>query len=287
MKIAVLSGKGGTGKTTLSMNLAVLLHHSIVVDADVEEPNLELFLTGEVVRTSPVFKSYPVVDDTKCTLCGACGDFCAYNSILPARKGVLVHKELCHDCGGCAVVCKQDAIHYEKRSIGDYSERSILDNQRLYTGTLSVGEISGVKIIETLRQVVEVEPFVLIDSPPGTSCATVAAVEGVDYAILVTEPTPFGLSDMKMVVEMLQAMGIPFGVVINKAGIGDESVQLFCEINEIPLLGQIPFNKEYAAIYSKGALLAKEVPEYQDYLQSIIQHLPLSVAESAVGGEGV
>lgn len=285
MEVAVLSGKGGTGKTTLSMNLAYLLNRAVVVDADVEEPNLELFLKGETLKVSPVYKSYPVIDENKCNLCGACGDFCAYNALLPARKGVLVHKELCHDCGGCKVVCQQDAIHYENRPIGTLTERKVLDHQSLYTGRLSIGEVSGVKIIETLRETVKNEAFVLIDSPPGTSCATVAAVEGVDYAVLVTEPTPFGLSDMKMVVEMLQGMAIPFGVVINKAGIGDDSVQLFCEINKIPILGEIPFSKEYAAVYSKGALLAKEISSYQDYIQTIIKHLPLAVAEEAVGGD--
>ncbi|MBN2899558.1 MAG: ATP-binding protein [Clostridia bacterium] len=285
MKIAILSGKGGTGKTTLSMNLAYMLKHAVVVDADVEEPNLELFLKGHVERTLPVFKSYPVIDENKCTLCGACGDFCVYNALLPARKGVLIHKELCHDCGGCAVVCKQGAIHYEDRSIGTLTERKVLDYQSLYTGRLSVGEVSGVKIIETLKEIVAEEPFVLIDSPPGTSCATVAAVEDVDYAILVTEPTPFGLSDMKMVVEMLQNMSIPFGVVINKAGIGDDSVTLFCEINNISILGEIPFSKEYAAVYSRGGLLAEERSEYQDYLREMIKHFPLDIAEDAVGGD--
>jgi MinD superfamily P-loop ATPase len=286
MEVAVLSGKGGTGKTTLSMNLAYLLNRAVIVDADVEEPNLELFLKGDAVKTSPVYKLYPVIDENTCNLCGACGEFCAYNALLPARKGVLVHKELCHDCGGCKVVCKADAIRYSNRSIGTLTERKVLDYQSLYTGRLNVGEVSGVKIIESLREGVKDQEFVLIDSPPGTSCATVAAVEGVDYAVLVTEPTPFGLSDMKMVVEMLQEMSIPFGVVINKAGIGDDSVQRFCEINKIPLLGEIPFNKEYAAVYSRGDLLAKEIPVYQDYIQNIIKHLPLAVAEEAVGGEG-
>lgn len=285
MEVAVLSGKGGTGKTTLSMNLAYLLNRAVIVDADVEEPNLELFLKGELAQESEVFKSYPVIDEKKCNLCGACGDFCAYNALLPARKGVLVNKELCHDCGGCKVVCLQDAIHYEDRSIGTLRERKVLDYQSLYTGRLSIGEVSGVKIIETLREKVKNEAFVLIDSPPGTSCATVAAVEGVDYAILVTEPTPFGLSDMKMVVEMLQEMSIPFGVVINKAGVGDDSVQLYCDINRIPILGAIPFSKEYAAVYSRGELLAKEISTYQDYIQNIIKHLPLTVAEEAVGGD--
>jgi len=285
MKIAILSGKGGTGKTTLSMNLAYLLKEAVIVDGDVEEPNLGLFLKGEELYSTPVKKAYPVINETQCTLCGDCGDFCAYNALLPAKQGVLIHKELCHDCGGCAVVCKEGAISYDYRDIGIIEKHQILREQNLYSGILTVGEVSGVKVIEALRAAVETCEFVLIDSPPGTSCATVAAVEGVDYAIVVTEPTPFGLSDMKMVVEMLNRMDIAFGVVLNKAGIGDESVQLFCEINKIPILGEIPFSKEYAAVYSRGDLIAEECPDYKIYLDDIMSRLPIGAINRAIGGD--
>ncbi len=284
MKIAILSGKGGTGKTTLSMNLAYLLKGAVVVDGDVEEPNLGLFLKGETLYSVPVKKAYPIINEKLCTLCGACGDFCAYNALLPAKKGVLVHEELCHDCGGCAVVCKEGAIDYDYREIGVLEKRQVLKAQYLYSGILSVGEVSGVKVIETLRNTVDQCDFVLIDSPPGTSCATVAALEEVDYAIIVTEPTPFGLSDMKMVVEMLSRMGIDFGVVLNKAGIGDKSVQLFCETNEIPILGEIPFSKKYAVVYSRGKLISKECLDYERYLHDIISRLPISNMEMLTGG---
>lgn len=285
MKIAILSGKGGTGKTTLSMNLAYMLHNALLIDSDVEEPNLGLFFKGDVQKSDLVTKAYPVIDENRCGLCGDCGDFCAYNALLPARKGVLVHKELCHDCGGCAIVCKDKAIHYEQRSIGVIDKKKVFKGQTLLSGVLDVGEVSGVKIIETLKEVSQDHSLVLIDSPPGTSCATVAAVEGVDYAIIVTEPTPFGLSDMKMVVEMLQRMRIPFGVVVNKDGIGDDSVSLYCEIQGIQILGRIPFNKSFAAAYSQGKIIAEDSFEYQKYLTEILKHLPIDVAKETVGGE--
>lgn len=276
MKIAVLSGKGGTGKTTLSMNMAYLLPLATLVDADVEEPNLRLFLQPKERALLSVYKKYPLIDESKCNLCGACGDFCRFNTLLPARRGVLIHKELCHDCGGCEVVCKQGAITYGNREIGKIQVSHIFEGQELITGILNVGEISGVKIISSLKEKIALHPLTIIDSPPGTSCATVEAVEGVDYAIIVTEPTPFGLSDMKMVVEMLTRMRIPFGVVINKAGIGDDSVSLYCEINRISILGRIPFDKKYAAVYSNGDLIAESEPTYATYIHQIIDHLPLS-----------
>lgn len=283
MKIAVLSGKGGTGKTTLSMNMAYLLPSATLIDADVEEPNLRLFLQPKEKAFLSVYKKYPIIDEKKCNLCGDCGDFCRFNTLLPARRGVLIHKELCHDCGGCELVCKQGAISYGKREIGKIQVSHIFEHQELITGILNVGEISGVKIIGSLKEKIKARSLTIIDSPPGTSCATVEAVEGVDYAIIVTEPTPFGLSDMKMVVEMLTRMGIPFGVVINKSGIGDDSVSLYCEINRILILGTIPFDKTYAAAYSRGELIAESLPDYANYIHSIIQHLPLS--EVLEGGD--
>jgi MinD superfamily P-loop ATPase len=283
MKIAVLSGKGGTGKTTLSMNMAYLLPSATLVDADVEEPNLRLFLQPKEKALLSVYKKYPVIDEATCNLCGACGDFCRFNTLLPARRGVLIHKELCHDCGGCQVVCKQGAITYGNREIGKIQVSHIFEKQELITGILNVGEVSGVKIISSLKEKIAAHPLTIIDSPPGTSCATVEAVEGVDYAIIVTEPTPFGLSDMKMVVEMLTRMGIPFGVVINKAGIGDDSVSLYCEINRISILGRIPFDKKYAAVYSNGDLIAESEATYANYIHQIIDHLPLN--NLAIGGD--
>ena len=226
MKIAVLSGKGGTGKTTIAVNLSVNKENAVLIDTDVEEPNSHIFLKPSIEETILVKKSYPVVDAEKCTLCGDCGNFCRYNAILPAKNKVIVFEELCHECEGCGLVCPEKAIRYEQREIGKIFVGKSNHNVDMKYGDLNVGEVSGVKIIEKLKEMTKDEELLIIDSPPGTSCSTVAAIEGVDYALIVSEPTPFGVSDMKMVVEMLRNMNIQFGVLVNKAGLGDNDVEI-------------------------------------------------------------
>ncbi|QVK19871.1 ATP-binding protein [Mycoplasmatota bacterium] len=270
MNIAVLSGKGGTGKTTIAVNLAVNSKNAVLIDTDVEEPNSHIFLKPHIERTYEIKKKYPVIDTVKCTLCGECGDFCNYNAILPAKNKVLVLKELCHDCGGCELVCSFDAISFDKRDIGKiYSGKSQNDIPIIY-GDLNVGEVSAVKIIERLREIVANEELVIIDSPPGTSCSTVSAVEEVDYAIIVSEPTPFGVSDMKMVVEMLRHMKISFGVVVNKSGLGDNEIYEYCKDEGIVILEEIIFDTEIAKSYAKGDILSYKIEGYSEKMSSIM-----------------
>lgn len=268
MKIAVLSGKGGTGKTTVSLGLFSVIKQSTLIDADVEEPNDHLFLDYQVNETSSITKEYPVVDAEKCILCGKCGDFCNFNAILPTKKKVLVYDDLCHDCGGCKMVCPTGAITYAEKEIGTIYN-TIVNNKEFNYGNLNIGEVSGVRIINQLKHDIITKESVIIDSPPGTSCATVEAVTDSDYAIIVTEPTPFGLSDMELVVEMLQSMKIPFGVVINKAGIGTMDTYSYLENENITLLGEIPFKKEFAEIYSKGTVISEESEEFKDIMIDI------------------
>ena len=273
MKIAVLSGKGGTGKTTVATNLALNYKNAILVDADVEEPNSHIFIKPVITNEQSVFKNYPVVDMEKCDLCGDCGRFCKYNAILPAKNKVLVFKEICHDCGGCEIVCKKNAISYKEREIGKiFSGNGIADIRFLY-GDLNVGEVSGVKIISELREIVKDEELVVIDSPPGTSCAAVEAVEGVDYAVIVSEPTPFGVSDMKMVVEMLGTMKIPFGVVVNKAGLGNDEIYEYCSGKNIEVLENIPFSEEIAKMYAVGEMMCSGDEKYNLYFTNIISKI--------------
>jgi MinD superfamily P-loop ATPase len=273
MKIAVLSGKGGTGKTTIATNLAVNSKNAILIDTDVEEPNSHIFLKPHIEETILVKKSYPVVDAEKCTLCGECGTFCKYNAILPAKNSVLVFEEICHDCGGCELVCSQGAIHYEEREIGKiHSGKSKYDITMKY-GDLNVGEVSGVNIIEQLKKMITDEELVFIDSPPGTSCATVAAIEDSDYAVIVSEPTPFGVSDMKMVVEMLRNMKIDFGVVVNKAGLGDREIYEYCKSEEIDILGEIPFDVKIAKMYASGGMLSYKIEDYKAKMISILDKI--------------
>lgn len=273
MKIAILSGKGGTGKTTIATNLAINVKGSVLIDTDVEEPNSHIFLKPKITETIDVKKSYPVVDSSKCVLCGACGDFCRYNSIMPAKSKVVVFKELCHGCGGCELVCPSKAIHYEQRVIGKIYTGVCENGLVIKYGDLNVGEVSGVNIIEKLKESTKDSKILFIDSPPGTSCATVAAVENSDYAIIVSEPTPFGVSDMKMVVEMLRNMSIKFGVVINKAGLGNDEIYKYCDSEGIEILGEIPFNKEIAKLYASGEILSYKIDSYKKTMLSILNKI--------------
>jgi len=263
MKIAVLSGKGGTGKTTLAVNLFAASKNSILIDADVEEPNCHIFIKPNIRSERYVHKGYPVINDN-CTLCGACGDFCNFNAILPAKNDVLVFKELCHDCGGCKLVCKENAIEHEKRSIG-----KIYESTNMSYGLLDVGEVSAVEVIEDLKESID-SRLAIIDSPPGTACATVAAISGCDYAIIVSEPTPFGVSDMKMVVELLRNMNINFGVVINKAGLGNDEIYDYLNSEKIDILAEIPFSEEIAKTYASGKMLSN-IKGYKKIMKSILE----------------
>jgi MinD superfamily P-loop ATPase len=282
MKIAVLSGKGGTGKTTVSSNLAAILGNVTLVDCDVEEPNIHLFFDIPNDTTQSVYTEYPHVDMRKCNLCGDCGDFCNFNAILPAKNRVLVFKEICHACGGCAIVCSKNAISYKQREIGAIHEGQSTQGINVKYGILNVGEFSGVKIIDQLLASIPKNEQVIIDSPPGTSCATVAAVESADFAIIVSEPTPFGVSDMKMVVEMLKNLNIPFGLVINKAGLGNNEIYDYASQEKINILGEIPFSKEAAKYYATGKLLNQEMKTMRLKFDSIINNLTLSL-ENKVG----
>lgn len=273
MNIAVLSGKGGTGKTTVTSNLAVNVPGCTVIDTDVEEPNLHIFFDFEISQKESIETEYPKINMEKCDLCGKCGDFCRYNAILPAKDRVLVFKEICHNCGGCGIVCPAGAIQYEKREIGKiYSGKSNSMIKMKY-GELNIGEMSGVRIIEQIKKSVEEDPIVFIDAPPGTSCATVAAVEEVDYAIIVSEPTPFGVSDMKMVVEMLRSMNIPFGVVVNKAGLGNNEIYEYCRDEKIDILENIPYSRDIAEFYAHGVIFSQNIESYKKLFTNLFQKI--------------
>jgi MinD superfamily P-loop ATPase len=273
LNIAVLSGKGGTGKTTISLGLFSLLKNASLIDTDIEEPNDHLFIDYTKTKTTSITKQYPVINSDTCSLCGRCGDFCNFNSLLVTKKKVMVFDDLCHDCGGCKLVCPNESITYTDKEIGQLYEGHTKSQQSFLYGDLNIGEVSGVKLIQALKDKVKNDDFVIIDSPPGTSCATVEAVSNSDYAIVVTEPTPFGLSDMEMVVEMLNDLKIPFGIIINKAGLGNRDMYRYITDNKLTLLGEIPFSKEYASIYSKGKIMVNENPQYKEKLETIIDRL--------------
>ena len=271
MKIAILSGKGGTGKTTLSVNLFSFLKKATLIDTDVEEPNSHLFLKGYDLLEEGVYKKHPVVDDEACDYCGACGNFCNFNAIIPAKKKVLVFQGLCHDCGGCKLVCESGAISYKDKEVGKLYHSTIAKNKKFIYGNLNVGEVSGVRIIESLKEISKNEEILLIDSPPGTSCSTVAAIEGVDYCIICAEPTPFGLSDMRMVVELLRAQKQNFGVVVNKSNLGNDDIYQYLDEENIELLEKIKFDREFASILAEGKILINHSEYFRNKMKNIVK----------------
>ena len=271
MKIAVLSGKGGTGKTTVSSSLA-FISKMLLIDTDIEEPNSHIFLKGNIEDIKSVYTRFPEVNMEKCNLCGECGNFCKFNAIIPAKKRVIVFGEACHDCGGCEIVCKNGAISWEKREIGKiYTGKTHFNSINKY-GKLNIGEMSGVKIIKEIYKNTEEKDF-LIDCPPGTACTTVSAVEVADFAIIVVEPSPFGLSDMKLVVQLLRDMKIPFGVVINKFDEDENIVKKYCDNEKIEIIGTIPFDRKIAEAYSKGKIIAEALPEYRENFETILKRV--------------
>ena len=271
MKIAVLSGKGGTGKTTVSSSLA-FISKMLLIDTDIEEPNSHIFLKGNVENIKSVYTRFPEVNMEKCNLCGECGEFCKFNAIIPAKKRVIVFGEACHDCGGCEIVCKNGAISWEKREIGKIFTGKTYFNSTNKYGKLNIGEMSGVKIIKEIYKNT-VEKDFLIDCPPGTACTTVSAVEVADFAIIVVEPSPFGLSDMKLVVQLLRDMKIPFGVVINKFDEDENIVKKYCDNEKIEIIGTIPFDRKIAEAYSKGEIIADALPEYRENFETILKRV--------------
>ena len=271
MKIAVLSGKGGTGKTTVSSSLA-FISKMLLIDTDIEEPNSHIFLKGNVENIKSVYTRFPEVNMEKCNLCGECGEFCKFNAIIPAKKRVIVFGEACHDCGGCEIVCKNGAISWEKREIGKIFTGKTHFNSKNKYGKLNIGEMSGVKIIKEIYKSTEEKDF-LIDCPPGTACTTVSAVEVADFAIIVVEPSPFGLSDMKLVVQLLRDMKIPFGVVINKFDEDENIVKKYCDDEKIEIIGTIPFDRKIAETYSKGEIIAEALPEYRENFETILKRV--------------
>lgn len=263
MIVAVASGKGGTGKTTVAVNLAAVWDGPVqLADCDVEEPNAHLFIGGEVESSREAVIRVPEVDGSLCDGCGACGRFCAYGAIVSFGAEPLVFPEMCHGCGGCAMVCPRRAIREVPRRIG------AVESQRagalwLVRGCLDVGNPMAPPLIREVKAGLRAGVPVIIDAPPGTSCPVVAALNGADLAVLVTEPTPFGLSDLKLAVDVIGEMGLPFGVVINRAGTGEGGVRAFCAERGIPVLLEIPDDRRIAEAYSRGELVVEALPGYR------------------------
>jgi len=257
--VAIASGKGGTGKTTLAVNLAHSLRGPVqLLDCDVEAPNAHLFLRPESVSSEPAGILVPRVDDVRCTLCGDCGELCQYNALAVLKTRVMVFAELCHGCGGCARVCPENAIREEMRPIG-VVEQGRSGTIEVVTGRLNVGEALAPPLIRAVKARARQDRQVLVDAPPGTSCSMITAVNGSDLVVLVTEPTPFGLNDLALAVETVRTLELPFGVVINRAGSGDQRVHDYCLAQGIDLLAEIPDDRRVAESYARGRVLVEDL----------------------------
>jgi MinD superfamily P-loop ATPase len=276
IRIAVASGKGGTGKTTVATNLAVVLAETgmqvAYVDCDVEEPNGHIFLKPTIQRSREVSIPVPEVDETRCTLCGACGEACRYSAILVLPKKVLTFPSLCHGCGGCTLACAEGAIREVPRAIG-VVEDGTAGQVTFIHGKLNVGEAMATPVIRAVLESAPRDRAVVIDSPPGTSCPVIESVKTADVVLLVTEPTPFGLNDLKLAVEMVRELGVPFGVAVNRVGTGDNAVLEYCASERIPVLLEIPNDREIARAYSRGALAISAMPDLKPRLLGLYEKL--------------
>ena len=269
MILAIASGKGGTGKTTVAVNLAWTRGGPVqLLDCDVEAPNCALFLAGERTGEEVVNLPVPEVDADLCDACGECGRICQYHAIVALGTEPLVFADLCHGCGGCALVCPRGAISEVPRRIGTVSEHAA-GPITLLEGRLDVGVATAPPVIDAVRRRLRPGVPAILDAPPGTSCPVVATLRGVDLVVLVTEPTPFGLHDLRLAVDMVRELGLPAGVVVNRAGSGDHRVQGFCAQAGLPILAELPDDRRVAEAYARGELASQALPEYRERFEDL------------------
>ncbi|MFC1501357.1 ATP-binding protein [Elusimicrobiota bacterium] len=263
MIISIASGKGGTGKTTVAVSFALSLSNVQILDCDVEEPNVHIFLKPDIRKKEKVYIPVPEVDLAKCNFCGKCQEVCEYNAIVTLKDKLLIFPELCHGCGACAYLCPEKALKEVNREIGvlEIGDAQGLD---FVHGILNIGEAMSPPLIKAVKEKINPKKTVIIDAPPGTSCPVIAAIKNTDFCILVTEPTPFGLHDLKLSVKVLKEVKIPFGIVINRSDLGDKKTEQFCQDENIPILMKIPFKKEIAMAYSKGVPIVDILPVYKE-----------------------
>ncbi len=287
MRIAVASGKGGTGKTTVATNLAFVaaeLGRSVAyVDCDVEEPNGHLFLKPTLEQRRPVRLLVPQIQMESCDGCGRCAQACQYSALVWLGDKPLVFPELCHSCGGCALACPQRAIREVPREVG-IVETGHAGHVQFVHGLLNVGEAKSPPVIRAVRAAVPKVGWQIIDAPPGTSCPVVAAVRGCDFALLVTEPTPFGLHDLKLAVATLRQLGLPLAVVINRADVGDDRVATYCAAEAIPILLTLRDDRRIAEAYSRGELMVTAVPETRSALRALWEQIEAQAGDRAAAG---
>jgi MinD superfamily P-loop ATPase len=277
MIISIASGKGGTGKTTVATNLVRSIGANVqLLDCDVEEPNAHLFINPSFESSETVSMPVPEVDEEKCTYCGKCAEICQFKAIAVVNENVLIFEELCHSCGGCWEVCPEGAIAQGGRELG-VIQKGHSNGIEFIHGRLRVGEAMSPPLIKKVRSFENPNKLTIIDAPPGTSCPVIASMKHTDFVLLVTEPTPFGLHDLKLAVGAVQILNIPLGLVINRSDLGDDKVREYAYQEDLPILMEIPFDRQIAEAYSKGEMLVDVMPKWKDKflgLHEEIKHFP-------------
>lgn len=276
MKIAVASGKGGTGKSTVSTNLAYFLSKIYkdvaLLDCDVEEPNCHIFMKPDFNYSQSVYVRVPKINAEKCIGCGKCAEVCQYNSLAFVKEKVLVFGELCHGCGSCKLICPANAIEETGRETG-VIEAGFAQGFGFIHGKSRIGEAMSPPLIKAVKKYGNEKDFKIqiLDCPPGTSCPVIAAVNGVDFVIMVTEPTPFGLYDLKLAVDVVRKIDLPFGIVINRSCENDSLIENWAKEENIKILTKIPDDRKIAECYSKGKLVLRAMPEFKKYFEPLVK----------------
>ncbi|KOH46850.1 nucleotide-binding protein [Sunxiuqinia dokdonensis] len=279
MKIAVASGKGGTGKTLVSTNLFNVIQKSgfavDLIDCDAEEPNALQFIHADLISQKSVTQNIPVIDKEACTFCGKCEAYCHYNAIvvLPKLRHIQVVEDLCHDCGACEYACPAGAISWKSKTTGTIRTYAVNNGSSLIEGRIEIGVYSSVPLIKEVMKSSHHRQLAIVDAPPGTSCPFIATVSAADFMVLVTEPTPFGLNDLKLSVEILQQLDKSFGIIVNRAGLGDHRVYDFIAKNKLLLLDEIPFDPRIAKSYSEGKLITDNMPNYHKHFLQLFSRI--------------
>ncbi len=273
MQIAVASGKGGTGKTTLSTSLALCGTGTVqYLDCDVEEPNGHIFLNPQLTESETVYLTIPEIIEENCTACGKCRDICKFNAIGQFGKTVMTFPDLCHSCLGCFLVCEENALLKKKREIG-VMEKGMAGDIIFTHGRMRVGEAMAIPLLQAVKKTADPHNLAILDAPPGTSCPFVETAIDSDYVILITEPTPFGHHDLKLAAKALDNLGKPYGVIINRSDIGDDRVEKWCAQQQVPLLLKIPFSKAIAKGYAHGTPMITTLPELREPLTQILRKI--------------